>query len=417
VLHWVSDRTGWWNLYRRGESGPEALHPMDAEFGQPAWSFGARTYTFAGDGTIVCTYTQQGRDFLARLDPASGTFTVYDLPYTDIQYLFTIDTSSVGCRVGSPTSGRALVRIEVAAGATTILRRSSTLSIDEGYISTPESIEFPTENGLTAFGLFYAPRNKDVTGPADERPPLLVKSHGGPTGATSGVLNLTIQYWTSRGVAVLDVNYGGSTGYGRAYRERLKGRWGIVDLDDCVNGARYLAAQGRVDGERLAIDGGSAGGYTTLAALTFRAAFKAGASYYGVSDLEALATDTHKFESRYLDGLVAPYPAGRDVYLERSPIHHVDRLARPLILFQGLEDKVVPPDQAEKMYEAVKSRGLPVAYLPFEGEQHGFRKSENIKRALEAEFAFFARVFGYEPADRTEPFAIANSDATGSTST
>ena len=216
----------------------------------------------------------------------------------------------MGCIAGSATKRRALVQLEVATGATDVLRQSSTLSIDEGYISVPESIEFPTEHGLTAFGLFYAPRNKDFSAPVGERPPLLVKSHGGPTGATGGGLNLTIQYWTSRGVAVLDVNYGGSTGYGRPYRERLKGNWGIVDLDDCVNGARYLAGQGRVDGERLAIDGGSAGGYTTLAVLTFREAFKAGASYYGVSDLEALATDTHKFESRYLDGLVAPYPSG-----------------------------------------------------------------------------------------------------------
>jgi dipeptidyl aminopeptidase/acylaminoacyl peptidase len=413
VLHWASDRTGWWNLYRQAGSGAEALYPMDAEFGQPAWSFGTRTYTFAGDSAIVCTYTQHGRDFLARLDPATRSITVYDLPFTSIQYLFAVNATTVGCIAGSPTSARALVQLDVASGVTQVVRQSSTVSVDEAYISVPESVSFPTENGLTAFGLFYPPRNKDFTAPAGERPPLLVKSHGGPTGATSAVLNLIIQYWTSRGVAVFDVNYGGSTGYGRPYRERLKGQWGIVDLDDCVNGARYLAEQGRVDGERLAIDGGSAGGYTTLAVLTFRGAFKAGASYYGVSDLEALATDTHKFESRYLDGLVAPYPAGRDVYLERSPIHHVDRLARPLILFQGLEDKVVPPDQAEKMSEAVKSRGLPVAYIPFEGEQHGFRKAENIKRALEAEFAFFARIFGYEPADRTQPFPIANIDPTG----
>jgi dipeptidyl aminopeptidase/acylaminoacyl peptidase len=222
------------------------------------------------------------------------------------------------------------------------------------------------------------------------------------------VFSLRVQYWTSRGFAVLDVNYGGSTGYGREYRRRLNGSWGIVDVEDCVNGARYLVDGGRVDGERLAITGGSAGGYTTLAALAFHDTFSAGASHYGVSDLEALAKDTHKFESRYLDGLIGPYPERRDVYAERSPIHHLDGLSCPLILFQGLEDEIVPPNQAEMMVEALRAKGVPVAYLAFEGEQHGFRRGENIKRSLEAELYFYGRIFGFSPADGIEPVPIAN---------
>ncbi|HEX5419311.1 MAG TPA: prolyl oligopeptidase family serine peptidase, partial [Gammaproteobacteria bacterium] len=255
---------------------------------------------------------------------------------------------------------------------------------------------------------YYPPKNKDYRAGDEERPPLVVVSHGGPTAQSSSVLSLQLQYWTSRGFAVLDVNYGGSTGYGRAYRERLRGRWGIVDVDDCVDGALHLAARGCVDGERLAIRGWSASGYTTLAALSFRDVFKAGASHFGVSDLEALARDTHKFESRYLDGLVGSYPEHRQRYVERSPIHFVDRLSAPLILFQGLEDKVVPPNQAELMYAAVKAKGIPVALVEFEGEQHGFRKAESIRRALDGELYFLGRIFGFEPAGEIEPVPIAN---------
>ncbi|HKA55349.1 MAG TPA: prolyl oligopeptidase family serine peptidase, partial [Candidatus Binatia bacterium] len=288
------------------------------------------------------------------------------------------------------------------------LRRSSSVTIDAGYLSAPRAIEFPTEHGLTAHALFCAPQNRDYRAPAAERPPLLVKSHGGPTSATSATFSLGVQYWTSRGIAVLDVNYGGSTGYGRDYRRRLEGQWGVVDVDDCVNGARFLAERGEVDGGRLAITGGSAGGYTTLCALTFRDLFKAGASHYGISDLEALARDTHKFESRYAEGLVGPYPGRRDLYRERSQVHFTDRLSCPLIVFQGLEDKVVPPNQAEMMVAALRKKGLPVAYVPFAGEQHGFRRAENIKRALDGELHFYSRVFGFALADPVEPVAIEN---------
>jgi dipeptidyl aminopeptidase/acylaminoacyl peptidase len=308
----------------------------------------------------------------------------------------------------SPTQVSALVQLNLATGDFSVLRQSSELAIDAGYISVPQAIEFPTSNGLTAHAFFYPPANRDFAAPAGEQPPLLVKSHGGPTASTGNSLRLPLQYWTSRGFAILDVNYGGSTGYGREYRQRLQGTWGIVDVEDCINGALYLAQKGLVDRDRLCISGGSAGGYTTLCALTFHDAFKAGASYYGVSDLEVLATDTHKFESRYLDGLIGKYPEQKDVYVARSPIHHTDRLSCPVAFFQGLEDKVVPPNQAEMMVEVLSQKGLPVAYVAFEEEQHGFRKAENIKRALDGEFYFYSRVFGYSCADAIEPMEIRN---------
>jgi dipeptidyl aminopeptidase/acylaminoacyl peptidase len=289
-----------------------------------------------------------------------------------------------------------------------VLRRATEVTIEPSYLSVPEAIEFPTENGLTAHALYYRPQNADYEAPAGEKPPLMVISHGGPTSETSSSFSLSLQFWTSRGFAVADVNYGGSTGYGREYRQRLDGNWGIVDVDDCTNCARYLVERGEADGQRTAVRGGSAGGYTTLASLAFRDVFKAGASYYGVSDLEALETDTHKFESRYLDRIVGPYPARRDLFIERSPIHSVESLSCPVIFFQGDEDRIVPPDQAELMVDALRKKGIPVAYLLFEGEQHGFRKSQNIKRALEAELYFYSKIFGFEPADEIEPVRIDN---------
>jgi dipeptidyl aminopeptidase/acylaminoacyl peptidase len=309
---------------------------------------------------------------------------------------------------GSASEAAAVVQLDPTTGQTEVLRRSYELSIDADYLSSPRAIEFPTEKGLTAHALFYPPHNRDYDVPPNERPPLIVISHGGPTSATSGVMSVGTQFWTSRGFAVLDVNYGGSVGYGRAYRERLNGQWGVVDVDDCANGARYLVERREVDGERLIIRGGSAGGYTTLCALTFRDIFKAGASHFGVSDLEALTRETHKFESRYLDRLVGPYPQRRDLYRERSPIHFTDRLSCPAIFLQGLEDKVVPPNQAETMVEALEAKGLPVAYLAFEGEQHGFRRADSIKRALDGELYFYSRVFGFELADPVEPVQIKN---------
>lgn len=407
VLYFISDRTGWWNLYRWHDGRVESLCEMEAEFGKPQWVFRMSTYAFESAGRIICAYAEQGTWHLASLDTATGKLELIKSPYTEISNL----RAAPGFVVfggGSPTEPISVIRLDLAKQRFEVLRRSSDESIDAGYLSVPETIEFPTEHGLTAFAFFYPPRNRDYIAPAEERPPLLVKSHGGPTGATSSTLSWEIQYWTSRGIAVLDVNYGGSTDRGRVYRQRLNGQWGIVDVDDCVNGARYIIGQGEVDCNRLAIRGGSAGGYTTLCALTFRNTFRAGASYYGVSDLEALAKDTHKFESHYLDQLIGPYPERRDLYEERSPIHFTSRLSCPMILFQGLEDTVVPPNQAESMVEALRAKGLPVAYVPFDGEQHGFRRAENIKRAIDAELYFYSRIFGFKLSEPIEPVPIEN---------
>jgi len=407
VLYFVSDRTGWWNLYRWRKGNIEPLCPMEAEFGEPQWNFGMSTYAFESPGRIICTYTQKGTYHLASLDTATLKLEEIPTPYTDMGSVRAAP-GRVLFLAGSPTEPWSIVHLDLRTRQFEVLRRTSAIKVNPGYVSTPEEIEFPTEGGLTAHAFFYAPRNRDFTAPAGEKPPLIVMSHGGPTAAVSGVFNPNIQYWTSRGFAVMDVNYGGSTGYGRAYRQRLNGQWGVVDVHDCANGAHYLAAQDRVDGERLVIRGGSAGGYTTLAALTFQNIFKAGASYFGISDLETMTKDTHKFESRYLDTLVAPYPARRDIYVERSPIHFTQRLSSAMILFQGLEDKIVPPDQSEKMFEAVRAKELPVAYLAFEGEQHGFRKAENIKRTLDAELYFYSKVFKFDLADPVEPVEIEN---------
>jgi dipeptidyl aminopeptidase/acylaminoacyl peptidase len=408
ALYYVSDHSGWWNLYRLNEGGSaQPLHEMEAEFGMPQWVFGMSMYAFESSERIVCTYIERGTSRLATLDTRTLEFRPVETPYTDITYLRASAGRAV-FRGGSPTAPASIVELDLSTGETETLRRSNELQIDAGYFSIPQAIEFPTENGKTAHAFFYPPRNRDYDAPAGERPPLLVKSHGGPTSAATTTLALGIQYWTSRGIGVLDVNYGGSTGYGREYRERLKDTWGIVDVDDCANGAGYLVERGQADANRLMITGGSAGGYTTLCALVFRDRFKAGASHYGVSDCEALAKETHKFESRYLEGLIGPYPERADLYRERSPIHYVDQLACPVIFFQGLEDKVVLPNQAEMMVEALRAKGLAVAYVPFEGEQHGFRRAENIKRALDGEIYFYSRVFGFGLADEVEPLQIDN---------
>jgi len=403
----VSDRSGWWNLYRWHGEEVQPVWEMASEFGLPQWVFGMRTYAVMANGALVCSYEDDGQSKLAVIEPETGRRREIHTPYTDITGLRAYDNKVVFLGA-SPTESVAAVELDVETGAVEVLRRSSSVEIKKGYISVAEAIEFPTAGGMTAHAFYYAPTNEDCRAPDGERPPLLVISHGGPTGATTSQLNLSVQFWTSRGIAVVDVNYGGSTGYGREYRERLNGKWGIVDIDDCVNAALYLARRGDVDGERLAIRGASAGGYTTLASLAFRDVFKAGASYFGVSDLEALAKDTHKFESRYLDGLIGPYPERRDLYLERSPIHHVDGFKAPMIVLQGLEDKVVPPNQAEMIVEALRKKGIPVAYLPFEGEQHGFRRAETIKKALGGELYFYARIFGFDPPDSAEPVEIEN---------
>ncbi|WP_019499637.1 S9 family peptidase [Pseudanabaena sp. PCC 6802] len=408
VLHFVSDRSGWWNLYRWHGDRIEPLCKMEAEFGMPQWVFGMSTYAFLSSDRIICAYNRNGEWQLATLDTSGSgqsVLTPIPTPYTDISSLQAHGDRAVFI-AGSPTEPTAIVQLDLNSDRIEVLRSSTELQVDKAYLSIPQTIEFPTENGQTAYAFFYPPTNGDFVAPNHEKPPLLVKSHGGPTAAASSSFSLRTQYWTSRGFAILDVNYGGSTGYGRAYRQRLHNNWGIVDVDDCANGAKYLADRGLVDGNRLAISGGSAGGYTTLCALTFKDIFKAGASYYGVSDLEALASDTHKFEARYLDGLIGAYPERKDLYVARSPIHFTEQLSCPVIFFQGLEDRVVPPNQAEMMVDALRTKGLPVAYVAFAGEQHGFRKAENIKRALDGEFYFYSRIFGFEPADILEPVEI-----------
>lgn len=408
TLHFVSDRTGWWNIYRRSGGTDQALWDTEAEFGDPLWTFRMSAYAFLSPERIICRLKRNGVSSMAVLDTNQGEGRQIDLlPYTEFSEVRALGQKAV-VLAGSPTKGRAIIRIDPAGGSFQTVREVGLPAIGGGYISVPQSIEFPTEDGRTAHAFFYAPTNSDFIAPQGELPPLMVISHGGPTGSTSTIFDPKIQYWTSRGIAVLDVNYGGSTGYGRAYRERLNGNWGVVDVDDCVNGALHMVRQGKADRDRLIIRGGSAGGYTTLAALTFRDIFKAGASYYGISDLEALEKDSHKFESRYNNSLIGPYPQQRDLYRERSPIHFIERISCPIILFQGLEDMVVPPNQAEMMFEGMKAKGLPVAYLPLAGEQHGFRKAENIIRTLEAEFYFYSRIFGFRPADPIEPVVIEN---------
>jgi dipeptidyl aminopeptidase/acylaminoacyl peptidase len=407
VLHFVSDRdSGWWQLFRYSGHGIQALTDECAEFTMPQWVFGMSTYGFGPDGRILCTYCQEGLWHLATWERGVGLERMHS-DYTNITYL-RVDGDAAAFVGGAADRPSAVVRMDLAAGHTRELRRACDLEFGPAYLSTPEPVEFLTEGGRTAHGLFYAPRNPDYVGPEDERPPLVVMVHGGPTAATSSRLRLGIQYYTSRGIAVLDVNYAGSTGYGRPYRERLYGEWGVADVDDCCAGARHLAEHNRVDGRRMAVTGGSAGGYTVLSALTFRDVFAAGASHFGVSDCELLANETHKFESRYLDKLIGPYPEARDLYVQRSPIHHLSGLDCPVIFFQGLEDPIVPPNQARTMADALRERGVPVALMEFEGEQHGFRKDENIRRAIEAELYFFSRIFGFAPADEIEPVDIDN---------
>ncbi len=394
-LYFISDRTSWWNLYRWDGAAVDAVCRRDAEFAGPGWVFGLSSYGFAGPQTLLCVHNEGGRANLLKIDTVSGEQTAIATDYSSIQGL-QVDRAAAVFIGGSARRPSAVVRLDLATGEFSELRRSSSLDVSSDYLSEPAAIEFPTENGLTAHAYYYAPANADFAAPADERPPVLVRSHGGPTSATHTDFNLSIQYWTSRGYDFFDVNYGGSTVYVREYRNRLRGQWGVIDVDDCINAAKHLIRADLVDPLRTAIDGGSAGGYTTLCALTMRDFFAVGASHYGVSDLAGLASDTHKFESRYLDRLIGPWPETRDLYAARSPINHVDRLACPVIFFQGDEDEVVPPDQAERMVTALREKGLPVEYVLFEGEQHGFRKAENIKQALDGEFAFFARNFGIE---------------------
>ena len=410
-LYFVSDRSGWWNLYRLceqdGQRRVESLCPMQAEFGGPHWTFGGSMYGFRSANEIICTYIEQGVSRLARLLIGSGKLEAIANPYEEIREL-RVGPGFVALLGGGPTIPLELARIEFTSEEVEVLAKSIAELPDVANLSVPDSIEYPSANGRSAHAFFYPPRNRDVSAPAGSKPPVIVISHGGPTGMATNTLKLATQFWTSRGFGVLDVNYGGSTGFGRAYRDALKGQWGIVDVEDCIAGARTLVERGLADGERLIIRGGSAGGLTTLCALTFHDVFKLGASYYGVSDLKGLDQDSHKFESHYNAYLIAPQPQAEALYQARSPINHTGRLSRPMIFFQGLDDKVVPPQQSEMMVDALKARGVPVAYVPLEGEGHGFRKAENIVRTLEAELYFYQRMFGLHAADAAAPVQIYN---------
>lgn len=399
-----TDRTGWWNLvsWRPGAQGITTITDIDAEIGGPQWVFGLQPWVELRDGRLAVVVTEAAVDHLAVVD-ADGAVRRLDTPHTAVQGLAATAAGGVLVVGASPDSLTAVDEVDPDTGVVTQHRPPDDVGIDRVWFSSPEHIEFPSGGGRSAHAFLYRPAAPDLEAPPGQRPPLIVIGHGGPTSHTVAALSLKVQFWTSRGFAVVDVNYGGSTGHGRPYRRLLDDAWGIVDVEDCIAAARHLADSGVVDPARLAIRGGSAGGFTVLAALTGSDVFAAGTSLYGVADLEALARDTHKFESRYLDGLVGPYPEGRDVYVERSPIHHTDRLSTPLLVLQGLEDEIVPPNQAEAIVAALADKGVPHAYLAFEGEQHGFRRAETIIRSLEAELWFYGRVFGFEPADTIEP--------------
>ncbi len=408
VLHFVAEPTGWMNLHRWVDGQVEAVTDVEAEFAYPDWQFGYRNYAFAADGTVLAIGRSRGQDRLHRIEPGSSPEPV-DLPFTELTSIDIEGDRAVLLGAG-PAAFSSVVLLDLHHGAPEIVRASSSATFDPRQISPPETIEFPTTGDRTAWGLFYRPTNPGFRGPDGQRPPLIVTSHGGPTAQAFGGLAIAVQLFTSRGLAVLDVDYGGSTGYGRDYRRRLEGEWGVVDVDDCVAGARFLAERGDADDDRLAIRGGSASGYTTLCALAFRDVFGAGISYYGIGDLLAFARETHKFESRYLDRLLGPLPAAEEIYRERSPNGYADQIRCPVLILQGSEDRVVPPAEAERIVDALRERQIPHAYLLFDGEDHGFRKADSLIRAFEAELSFLAQVFGFAPADPVQPIPVAGLD-------
>ena len=405
ILYFISDKNNWWNLYRLGENGIECIIKLDAEFAVPQWSFRESNYDFIDYNSIISIYRQQGLAYIAIINTDKKTFETLSLSYTEIESL--VCKKNKAYFLGSsPTEFKSIIEYDIEKKIVNVIQKSNAICLDKEYISVGESISFPVDENKHAHAVFYRPQNRYYTGLDDEKPPLVVMSHGGPTGESHNGLKMVVQFFSSRGFAVLDVNYGGSSGYGREYRRRLNGNWGIVDVNDCSKAALYVAEEGWVDKDRLAIRGGSAGGFTTLAALAYTDVFKAGASHYGVSDLEALTKETHKFESRYLDTLIGAYPETQEIYKERSPVNAVDRLSCPVIFFQGLEDKIVLPNQAELMVDALKLKGIPVVYVAYEGEQHGFRQAKNIKRTLESELYFYATIFNFKCADKIEPITF-----------
>ncbi len=406
-LYFVSDRDGWWNLYRSHGEGDEPVCTRAAEFGAPQWIFGHRFYAFSGPDQIVCIYSEKSGAKLGRIDLATGRLQPIELLYTTLFNLQVSGPKAAMYATSATLAERVLV-VDLDTYAQEVVRVANPAHVDPGYFSIPRPIEFPTEDGLTAHAFYYAPHNHDFEAPAGEKPPLVVVCHGGPTASAGPTYPFEYQYWTSRGIALVDVNYGGSAGFGRAYRMRLNGQWGVVDVDDCINAARYLVDQGLVDPDRVSITGGSAGGYTVLLSLTKRDFYNAGSSQFGIGDLELFIKETHKFESHYCDTMIGPYPERADIYRDRSAIYFADNMSAPVILFQGLEDKIVPPSQAETFVEVCRKKRLPYAYVAYPGEQHGFRKDTNIRRTFEGELYFFSRIFRFETADDIEPVGINN---------
>lgn len=410
TLVFISDESGWWNLTKYSGGEVSSVLAEEKDHGGPAWQFGFSTYGFGEDGSIILKGSQDGNGQFRSVSFDGNTSVVAEVPHTSIAELNLIGDSAI--YVGaSPVSAAEIVRVEFGSSDVTTLKVSSEIELDAEFLSVPEEIKFPTTFDGSAHAYFYAPKNPNFEGESSEKPPLLVISHGGPTSSTSSALSLPIQFWTSRGIAVVDVNYRGSTGYGREYRDALKGNWGMYDTDDCIAAADYLVERGLVDTDRVAIKGGSAGGYTTINALTFYDRFAVGATYYGIADLSVFIGDTHKYESRYLDSLIGPYPEAKQLYHDRSAINFTDQLSCPMIILQGLEDKIVPPSQAEIMAGALRDKGIPFSLMMFEGEQHGFRQSENIKASLEGELYFYGRVLGFTPAGDITTVEIENEAA------
>ena len=408
ALYCVSDASGWWNVQRWDGDALAPVLEMEAEFGQPPWTFSSSCYAPLDGGRLAVKYFQDGTRKVGALDLDTGRLVDIETPFNSFGYDFAVSGNRLIVEAASAVGGAKIVAIDADSGEIETLRQGAAPPLGREYVSEAEAISFPSAGGRTAHAYYYAPRNADFRGPEDERPPLITFTHGGPTSRTEPGFSLGVQYWTTRGFGVVDVNYGGSTGYGTAYRRLLNGNWGIVDVEDCSAAAKYLVERGDVDPERLAIRGGSAGGYTTLCALAFTDTFSAGASHYGVSDAAALAEETHKFESRYLDTLIGPYPERAELYEQRSAMSALDRFNCPILFLQGDEDKIVPPNQAERMVDALRKKGIPVAYILFEGEQHGFRQAKNIIRAAEAELDFYGRIFGFQPAGELEPVEIEN---------
>ena len=410
ILYYVTDESGWWNLARHDETGSVAVTTLKSEFGLPQWVFGQTTYAFNGNNTAFCTHITDGIGRLSLVDLDTSTISNVETPHNSFVSICAAE-NTVCIIAASESTFTQEIRLNADTLEFKVIASSCSTRIDGGYISTGQNFCFETRHADKAYAFYYPPVNKEHESPEGELPPLIVLCHGGPTGMTDASLDLRKQYWTSRGFAIVDVNYSGSTGYGRNYRDRLKGEWGVRDVEDVCDAANYLADKGLVDKCRLVIKGSSAGGYTVLAALTFHNTFSCGASYYGISNLESLIADTHKFESRYTDRLIGSFPEQKQLYYDRSPINFVDRLSCPVIFFQGMEDRVVPASQAEKMVEALKNKGIAVCYVSFENEQHGFRHASTIKAALDSELYFYSVILGFKPAENVKKIHIDNIDS------